>query len=78
MFPRDLIDGAVPNNWVVLDIVNSSGEYVVKFVVKYGPDLTNFMLRLWRILVPLMRWIHQCLMRWLISRQVHMPIQLLR
>ena len=43
MFPRDLIDGAVPNNWVVLDIVNSSGEYVVKFVVKYGPDLTNFM-----------------------------------
>ncbi len=42
-FPRDLINGAVPNNWVVLEIVNSSGECVVKFVDKYGPDLTNFM-----------------------------------
>lgn len=42
-FPVDLISGAVPDNWVVLDIVNSSGEYVVKFVVMYGPDLTGFM-----------------------------------
>ena len=50
-FPDDLIfrgediggDPVTPNNWVVLNIIKLGDEYVVKFVLNNGSDLTNVM-----------------------------------
>ena len=42
-FPIDLIYGATSNNWVVLNIVKSSDEYIVKFVFNNGSELNESM-----------------------------------
>ena len=38
-----MINDIIPKNWVVLNIVKSGDEYVVKFVDNKGNDLTKFM-----------------------------------
>ena len=43
-FPSNLINSIIPKNWVVLNIVKSGDEYVVKFVLNNGSDLDEFML----------------------------------
>ena len=42
-FPSGLIEGSIPNNWVVLDVFESGDYYVVKFILNKGSELNESM-----------------------------------